>query len=190
MNVVWDESTMDHFLSAAADVSPDHPVVITKFIDNAQEIDVDAVAHKGQLIVHAVSEHVENAGVHSGDATLVLPPFSLSEEDLDRLKVIAEKVGKAWEISGPYNMQVRSATEPTALFVLVAQRPSVTDHSKAACRRQARRVEGHRMQLASFPIVPVSGRPDPDLYKLRHNTRWSFLQLRVQGSGTQLHWYV
>ena len=106
MNVVWDESTMDHFLSAAADVSPDHPVVITKFIDNAQEIDVDAVAHKGRLIVHAVSEHVENAGVHSGDATLVLPPFSLSDEDLDRLKVIAEKVGKAWEISGPYNMQV------------------------------------------------------------------------------------
>ena len=152
---------MDHFLSAAADVSPDHPVVITKFIDNAQEIDVDAVAHKGQLIVHAVSEHVENAGVHSGDATLVLPPFSLSEEDLDRLKVIAEKVGKAWEISGPYNMQVRSATEPTALFVLVAQRPSVTDHSKAACRRQARRVEGHRVQLASFPIVPVSRRRIP-----------------------------
>jgi carbamoyl-phosphate synthase large subunit len=107
MNVVWDESTMDHFLSAAADVSPDHPVVITKFIDNAQEIDVDAVAHKGRLIVHAVSEHVENAGVHSGDATLVLPPFSLSDEDLDRLKVIAEKVGEAWEISGPYNMQVR-----------------------------------------------------------------------------------
>ncbi|KAG7531192.1 hypothetical protein FFLO_04551 [Filobasidium floriforme] len=106
MNVVWDESTMDHFLSAAADVSPDHPVVITKFIDNAQEIDVDAVAHKGRLIVHAVSEHVENAGVHSGDATLVLPPFSLSDEDLDRLKVIAEKVGKAWEISGPYNMQI------------------------------------------------------------------------------------
>ncbi|CAD6946434.1 unnamed protein product [Tilletia caries] len=69
-------------------VNTDYPVVITKFIDGAQEIDVDAVAHKGKLIVHAVSEHVENAGVHSGDATLVLPPFSLDQNDLARLKVI------------------------------------------------------------------------------------------------------
>lgn len=106
MNVVWDESTLDHFLSMATDVSPDHPVVITKFIDNAQEIDVDAVAHKGKLLVHAVSEHVENAGVHSGDATLVLPPFSLHDQDLARLKEIAEKVAKAFEISGPFNMQI------------------------------------------------------------------------------------
>lgn len=106
MNVVWDESQLAHNLTAAADVSPDHPVVITKFIDDAQEIDVDAVAHKGKLLVHAVSEHVENAGVHSGDATLVLPPFSLSQHDLGRFKVIAEKVAKAWNISGPFNMQI------------------------------------------------------------------------------------
>jgi carbamoyl-phosphate synthase large subunit len=106
MNVVWDESTLEHNLTMATDVSPDHPVVITQFIDNAQEIDVDAVAHKGKLIVHAISEHVENAGVHSGDATLVLPPFSLNEQDMARLKTIAEKVAKAWEISGPFNMQI------------------------------------------------------------------------------------
>ncbi len=106
MNVVYDESSLSHNLSAAANVSPLHPVVITQFIDDAQEIDVDAVAHQGRLLVHAVSEHVENAGVHSGDATLVLPPFSLTERDLDRLRVIAEKVAKALEISGPYNMQI------------------------------------------------------------------------------------
>ncbi|KIY68089.1 carbamoyl-phosphate synthase [Cylindrobasidium torrendii FP15055 ss-10] len=106
MNVVYEESALEYNLSAAADVSPLHPVVITKFIDGAQEIDVDAVAHKGKLLVHAVSEHVENAGVHSGDATLVLPPFSLTDVDLDRLKVIAEKVAAAFEISGPYNMQI------------------------------------------------------------------------------------
>lgn len=106
MNVVWDESTLEHFLSMAADVSPDHPVVITKFINNAQEIDIDAVAHKGKLLIHAVSEHVENAGVHSGDATLVLPPFSLPESDMDRLKDIAVKVAKAFDISGPFNMQI------------------------------------------------------------------------------------
>ncbi|OCF41528.1 carbamoyl-phosphate synthase arginine-specific large chain [Kwoniella heveanensis CBS 569] len=106
MNVVWDEASLDQKLSAAADVSPLHPVVISQFIDNAQEIDVDAVAHKGELLVHAVSEHVENAGVHSGDATLVLPPFSLPEGELDRFKEIAQKVAKAFEISGPFNMQI------------------------------------------------------------------------------------
>lgn len=106
MNVVYEESALEHNLSAAASVSPLHPVVITKFIDNAQEIDVDAVAHEGKLLLHAISEHVENAGVHSGDATLVLPPFSLYDEDMERLKVIAEKVAKAFEISGPFNMQI------------------------------------------------------------------------------------
>ncbi|KAJ4483806.1 carbamoyl-phosphate synthase [Lentinula aciculospora] len=106
MNVVYEESDLEYRLSAAASVSPLHPVVITKFIDDAQEIDVDAVAHKGKLLVHAVSEHVENAGVHSGDATLVLPPFSLSENDMARLKVIAEKVASAFKISGPFNMQI------------------------------------------------------------------------------------
>ncbi|TFK20781.1 carbamoyl-phosphate synthase subunit arginine-specific large [Coprinopsis marcescibilis] len=106
MNVVYEESELEHKLSAAANVSPLHPVVVTKFIDGAQEIDVDAVAHKGKLLVHAISEHVENAGVHSGDATLVLPPFSISENDMARLKTIAEKVAAAFEISGPFNMQV------------------------------------------------------------------------------------
>jgi carbamoyl-phosphate synthase large subunit len=106
MNVVYEESVLEHNLSAAADVSPLHPVVITKFIDGAQEIDVDAVAHNGKLLIHAVSEHVEPAGVHSGDATLVLPPFSLNDEDLSRCKTIAEKVAAAFEISGPFNMQI------------------------------------------------------------------------------------
>ena len=106
MNVVYEESALDHNLSAAASVSPLHPVVLTKFIENAQEIDVDAVAHQGRLLIHAISEHVENAGVHSGDATLVLPPFSLPESDMERLKTIAEKVAAAFNISGPYNMQV------------------------------------------------------------------------------------
>jgi len=106
MNVVYEESALEYRLSAAASVSPLHPVVVTKFIDGAQEIDVDAVAHKGKLIVHAVSEHVESAGVHSGDATLVLPPYSIPEEDMERLKIIAEKVAQAFEISGPFNMQI------------------------------------------------------------------------------------
>jgi carbamoyl-phosphate synthase large subunit len=106
MNVVHEEPALEYNLSAAASVSPLHPVVVTKFIDGAQEIDVDAVAHRGRLLVHAVSEHVENAGVHSGDATLVLPPFSLPESDMARLKEIAQKVAAAFDISGPFNMQI------------------------------------------------------------------------------------
>lgn len=106
MNVVYEENALHYNLSAAASVSPLHPVVITKFIDGAQEIDVDAVAYKGRLLVHAVSEHVENAGVHSGDATLVLPPHTIPKTDQARLKSIAEKVAAAFEISGPFNMQI------------------------------------------------------------------------------------
>lgn len=112
MNVVHEESTLEYNLSAAANVSPLHPVVISKFIDEAQEIDVDAVAHQGKLIVHAVSEHVENAGIHSGDATLVLPPYTLPAEDMPRLKEIAEKVAEAFEISGPFNMQIIRKEQP------------------------------------------------------------------------------
>lgn len=106
MNVIWDESTLEHNLTMAAAVNTEHPVVLTKFIPNAQEIDIDAVAYKGELLVHAISEHVENAGIHSGDATLVLPPYSLGESDKARLKDIAQRVARAFNISGPFNMQI------------------------------------------------------------------------------------
>jgi carbamoyl-phosphate synthase large subunit len=105
-NVVYEELALEYNLSAAASVSPLHPVVVTKFIDGAQEIDVNAVGHLGRLLVHAVSEHVENAGIHSGDATLVFPPFSLPETDMARLKEIVQKVAAGFDISGPFNMQV------------------------------------------------------------------------------------
>ncbi|RMY43739.1 hypothetical protein D0864_15769, partial [Hortaea werneckii] len=112
MTVIRSEDELEEKLTAASNVSPDHPVVITKFIEGAQEIDVDAVAGNGKLLVHAVSEHIENAGVHSGDASLVLPPSSLSEKTVDRVKEIAQKVAKAWNITGPFNMQVISAENP------------------------------------------------------------------------------
>ena len=112
MSVIFDESTLQHQLSNAAAVSPDHPVVITKFIQGAQEIDVDGVASNGELLVHAVSEHVENAGVHSGDATLVLPPVTLSTSVIERVKEIARKVAKALQITGPFNMQIIKADNP------------------------------------------------------------------------------
>lgn len=109
MTVIRGEDELKEKLLAASSVSPDHPVVITQFIEGAQEIDVDAVASGGKLLIHAVSEHVENAGVHSGDATLVLPPASLDKTTQDRCKEIAQKVAKAWNITGPFNMQIIKA---------------------------------------------------------------------------------
>jgi len=112
MSVIQSSDELKDKLVSASAVSPDYPVVITKMIENAQEIDVDAVASAGKLLVHAVSEHVENAGVHSGDATLILPPTSLDESIMARVKEIAEKVAKAWKITGPFNMQIIKADDP------------------------------------------------------------------------------
>ncbi|GMM34488.1 carbamoyl-phosphate synthase (glutamine-hydrolyzing) [Saccharomycopsis crataegensis] len=106
MSVIRNEGELEAKLLNAAKVSPDHPVVISKFIQGAQEIDIDAVAYQGKVLVHAVSEHVENAGIHSGDATLVLPPQGLSPVIMGRLKDIADKVAAAWKITGPFNMQI------------------------------------------------------------------------------------
>ncbi|KAF2468196.1 carbamoyl-phosphate synthase [Lindgomyces ingoldianus] len=112
MTVIRSEDELKEKLLAAADVSPDHPVVITQYIDGAQEIDCDAVAENGNLLVHAISEHVENAGVHSGDATLVLPPVNLNDSIKERVKEIAQKVAKAWSITGPFNMQIIKEKHP------------------------------------------------------------------------------
>ncbi|KAK4176276.1 putative carbamoyl-phosphate synthase arginine-specific large chain [Triangularia setosa] len=112
MTVIRSQEDLKDKLEAASNVSPDHPVVISKFIEGAQEIDVDGVASKGELIIHAVSEHVEQAGVHSGDATLVLPPANLDQDTIDRVKEIAQKVAKAWNITGPFNMQIIRAEDP------------------------------------------------------------------------------
>lgn len=113
MSVIRSEDELKDKLVTASAISPDHPVVITKFIEGAEEIDVDAVASAGKLVLHAVSEHVEAAGVHSGDATLVLPPASLDGNILARVKDVAEKVAKAWNITGPFNMQIIKAKNPS-----------------------------------------------------------------------------
>ena len=112
MTVIRSQEDLKEKLEAASNVSPDHPVVISKFIEGAQEIDVDGVASKGELIIHAVSEHVEQAGVHSGDATLILPPANLDASIMERVKDIAKKVAKAWKITGPFNMQIIKAEDP------------------------------------------------------------------------------
>ncbi|CCF58798.1 hypothetical protein KAFR_0F02010 [Kazachstania africana CBS 2517] len=105
MNTVYSKNDLESFLNQAVEVSRDYPVVITKYIENAKEIEMDAVARNGELVMHVVSEHVENAGVHSGDATLIVPPQDLAKETVDRIVVATAKIGKALKITGPYNIQ-------------------------------------------------------------------------------------
>ncbi|KAF3986076.1 hypothetical protein FT663_04493 [Candidozyma haemuli var. vulneris] len=105
MNTVYSRADLASYLSQAVDVSPDYPVVITKYIENAKEIEMDAVAKDGKMIMHVVSEHVENAGVHSGDATLVVPPQDLDPQTVSRIVEATAKIGKALDITGPYNIQ-------------------------------------------------------------------------------------
>lgn len=106
MSVASNDVELELCLRAAKNVSKEFPVVVSKFIMEAKEIDVDAVASDGQLVCMAVSEHVENAGVHSGDATLVTPPQDLNRETLSRIRTICESIGKALNVNGPYNMQL------------------------------------------------------------------------------------
>lgn len=105
MNTVYSQNDLESYLKQAVEVSQDYPVVITKYIENAKEIEMDAVARNGELVMHVVSEHVENAGVHSGDATLIVPPQDLAQETVRRIVVATAKIGKALKITGPYNIQ-------------------------------------------------------------------------------------
>lgn len=105
MNVVSNTEELVHFLELAAEVSKDHPVVVTEFIEQAKEVEIDAVAQNGEIKVYAISEHVEFAGVHSGDATIVFPAQKLYVETMRRIKKIARAIAKELNISGPFNMQ-------------------------------------------------------------------------------------
>ncbi|MDR2039409.1 MAG: carbamoyl-phosphate synthase (glutamine-hydrolyzing) large subunit [Bacteroidales bacterium] len=105
MNVVSNRDELRDYLQLAANVSKQHPVVVTEFLQNAKEIEIDAVANKGELVTYAISEHVEFAGVHSGDATIVFPPQKLYFETVRRIKRITRKIAKELNISGPFNMQ-------------------------------------------------------------------------------------
>ena len=105
MNTVYSEHDLANFLGQASAVSKDYPVVITKYIEGAKEIEMDAIARNGTMIGHFISEHVENAGVHSGDATLILPPQDLDPETIRRIEDATRKIGHALNVTGPYNIQ-------------------------------------------------------------------------------------
>ena len=105
MSIALSCDELREYLKKASEVSKEHPVVISKFITEAKEIEIDAVAKDGKLYCYAISEHIENAGVHSGDATMVLPPQRTYLETMRRIKVIAKKIAKSLKINGPFNIQ-------------------------------------------------------------------------------------
>jgi len=105
MSVALSKDELHDYLKKASEVSKEHPVVISKFITGAKELDIDAVAVDGDLFCYAISEHVENAGVHSGDATIVLPPQRTYLETMRRIKKIARKIARSLKITGPFNIQ-------------------------------------------------------------------------------------
>lgn len=105
MNVVSNPGELHHFLTLATKVSKQHPVVVSEFIEEAKEIELDAVARDGEVLAYAISEHVEFAGVHSGDATIVFPAQKIYVETVRRIKKISRRIAQALKISGPFNMQ-------------------------------------------------------------------------------------
>ena len=105
MNVCSNQEELERFLQLAANVSEDHPVVVSKFIEHAKEIEMDAVARDGDILAYAISEHIEFAGVHSGDATIQFPPQKLYVETVRRIKRISRQIAKALHINGPFNIQ-------------------------------------------------------------------------------------
>ena len=105
MNVCSNNHELEQFLKLAAEVSQKHPVVVSEFIQEAKEIEMDAVAKNGEILIYAISEHIEFAGVHSGDATIQFPPQKLYVETMRRIKKIAGKIAEALHISGPFNIQ-------------------------------------------------------------------------------------
>ncbi|MBR2193959.1 MAG: carbamoyl-phosphate synthase (glutamine-hydrolyzing) large subunit [Bacteroidaceae bacterium] len=105
MNVCSNEDELHRFLQLAVNVSEDHPVVVSKFIEHAKEIEMDAVARDGEILAYAISEHIEFAGVHSGDATIQFPPQKLYVETVRRIKRITRQIAQALHINGPFNIQ-------------------------------------------------------------------------------------
>jgi carbamoyl-phosphate synthase large subunit len=118
MKVVWAESQFERFLTTATSISPEYPVVISKFIQEAAEVEVDAISGKNGVIVGSIIEHIDNAGIHSGDAIMCIPPWRQDRKTLETIKEYSLKIGEALNIAGPYNIQYLVKNEE--VFVIEA----------------------------------------------------------------------
>ena len=151
MGVASNDAELQRFLRRATRVSPLHPVVISKFLENARELELDAVASYGELLVSAVSEHVENAGVHSGDATLVLPPQRTYLETVRRIRRISARIAAALKIHGPFNIQ----------FLAKGNDVSVIECNLRASRSFPFVSKVLRVNFVDMAIEVMMGRPVP-----------------------------
>jgi carbamoyl-phosphate synthase large subunit len=151
MGVASNDAELRRFLARATHVSPRHPVVISKFLENARELEMDAVACDGALVASAVSEHVENAGVHSGDATLVLPPQRTYLETLRRIRRISARIAAALRIHGPFNIQ----------FLAKGNEISVIECNLRASRSFPFVSKVTRANFIDTAIAVMMGRPVP-----------------------------
>ncbi|CCH59599.1 hypothetical protein TBLA_0B07830 [Henningerozyma blattae CBS 6284] len=175
MNTVYSKDDLGSYLNQAVEVSRDYPVVLTKYIENAKEIEMDAVAHNGELIMHVVSEHVENAGVHSGDATLVVPPQDLSPETVKRIVVATAKIGKALKITGPYNIQfIAKNNDIKVIECNVRASRSFPFISKTV---DVNLIELATTAIMGLPYTPYPNRPLPDDYVAVKVPQFSFPRL-------------
>jgi carbamoyl-phosphate synthase large subunit len=151
MGVASNDAELVRFLSKATILSPLHPVVISKFLENARELEMDAVASDGVLVASAVSEHVENAGVHSGDATLVLPPQRTYLETVRRIRRISARIAEALKINGPFNIQ----------FLAKANEVSVIECNLRASRSFPFVSKVLRQNFIDVAVAVMMGRPVP-----------------------------
>ena len=175
MNTVYSKDDLASYLGQAVDVSPDYPVVITKYIENAKEIEMDAVAKDGKMIMHVVSEHVENAGVHSGDATLIVPPQDLDPETVRRIVEATAKIGKALDITGPYNIQfIAKDNDIKVIECNVRASRSFPFVSKVV---GVDLIEMATKAMLDLPIVPYPGERLPEDYCAVKVPQFSFSRL-------------
>ncbi|ODV95474.1 hypothetical protein PACTADRAFT_43112 [Pachysolen tannophilus NRRL Y-2460] len=175
MNTVYSRDDLASYLSQAVEVSPDYPVVITKYIENAKEIEMDAVAKNGKLIMHVVSEHVENAGVHSGDATLIVPPQDLDPETVNRIVEATAKIGKALDVTGPYNIQfIAKNNDIKVIECNVRASRSFPFISKVVGTNL---IEMATKAIMDFPVTPYPGEKLPDDYCAVKVPQFSFSRL-------------
>ncbi|CAD1808210.1 carbamoyl-phosphate synthase, large subunit [Candida parapsilosis] len=175
MNTVYSKDDLASYLTQAVDVSPDYPVVITKYIENAKEIEMDAVAKDGKMIMHVVSEHVENAGVHSGDATLIVPPQDLDPETVRRIVEATAKIGKALDITGPYNIQfIAKDNDIKVIECNVRASRSCPFVSKVV---GVDLVEMATKAIMDLPVTPYPGERLPDDYCAVKVPQFSFSRL-------------
>ncbi|VEU24213.1 DEKNAAC105472 [Brettanomyces naardenensis] len=175
MNTCWSKDDLATYLNQAVKVSPDYPVVITKYLENAKEIEMDAVAKDGKLVMHVVAEHVENAGVHSGDATLIVPPQDLSKETVKRIVEATAKIGKALAVTGPYNIQFMAKNnEIKVIECNVRASRSFPFNSKVVGTDM---IEMATKAIMDIPLTPYPGKKLPEDYCAVKVPQFSFSRL-------------